>query len=156
MTQRKSMNKRWLIWLAVILVIVGVTVFVVALASLQNLDRAKAESIVCGNQMSSIGITARMWADENDGLLPADLRSLSNEVGSLRILICPSEKSRPMAVDWSSLSTNNTSYEIVTPRLSEMNTNFVFLRCKYHQHLGYSDGTVFDGTRRRTKIVYFK
>jgi len=106
----------------------------------------------CGNQMSSIGFAARIWAGDHEEHLPADFRSLSNEIGNLRILICPADESRQLAANWESIGETNCSYEIVLPGMSSSDTN-VFFRCRVHGHLGYADGTVFDGRRRRTKSL---
>ena len=115
--------------------------------------KRQIESTNCGNYMASIGIAARLWANDNaDQHLPSDLLSMSDELSSTKILICPGDHSRLPAPSWDSFTTNNSSYEIVTPGLKEGDTNTVFLRCKIHGHLGYADGTVFDGVRRRTKI----
>lgn len=104
--------------------------------------------------MTSIGYAARMWAADHDGYLPSNLLSLSNEVSTPRIFICPGDRTRQRAVDWSSFTPSNSSYEVVTPRLRGMDTNGVFIRCTVHGHLGYADSTVFDGKRRRIKVLW--
>lgn len=111
----------------------------------------KTESVACGNQMTSIGFAARLWAGDHDGIVPADLGSLSNELGTPKALVCPGEHSRRLAAGWNAFTPENSSYEIVTAGLKEADTNRVFLRCNFHGHLGYADGTVFDGVSRRTK-----
>jgi hypothetical protein len=110
-----------------------------------------AESMMCGNYMCSICIAARPWADDHDGYLPSDLRSMSDYLPT-NFLICPGDHSRKPAASWASFTPAQSSYEIVTPHLKDGDTNGVFLRCKIHGHLGYGDGTIFDGVRRRKKI----
>ena len=124
--------------------------FVLALPHL----RQRAESVSCGNQMASIALVARFWAEDHDHYLPTNFLCLSNELSTPRLLTCPSDHASPQAVDWSSFGTANSSYEIVSPRVVESDTNSVFFRCKVHGHLGYGDGTVFDGKRRRTKVFW--
>jgi hypothetical protein len=114
--------------------------------------KRKAQSISCGNYMSSIGCAARFWAEDHDGRLPSNLLSMSNELIMPKMLICPSDRSREPAASWDTFSPAQSSYEIVTQTLQDGDTNGVFLRCKIHGHFGYADATVFDGTRRRTKI----
>ena len=115
--------------------------------------RRRAESMACGNYMCSIGCGARIWAEDHDGHLPSDFLSMSNELATPRILVCPGDHARHAATNWTSLMPDQTSYEIVTPHLREGGRNGVFLRCKFHHdHLGYADGTVFDGLTRRTKV----
>jgi len=49
---------------------------------------------------------------------------------------------------WDKFDERRCSYEIVNPGISETNPDTVFIRCKAHGHLGYVDGSVFDGKRR--------
>lgn len=116
--------------------------------------KRKAESVGCGNYMASIGCAARIWAGDHDDHLPSDLLSMSNELATPKVLICPGDHSRKPAASWGSFTPADSSYEIVTPSLRDGDTNGVFLRCKIHGHLGYADATVFDGVRRRTKIPW--
>ena len=46
--------------------------------------------------------------------------------------------------NWATFTANNCSYEIVAPGIYKTNTNVVFLRCKIHGYVGYSDGRVLD------------
>jgi len=141
------MNKRGIFILAVALVVVAAAFVLIARSA-----RQKVESVQCGNYMSSIGCAARLWANDHDEHLPLDLLSMSNELNTPKILICPGDHSRQRAANWESFTSAQSSYEIVIPGLKDGDTNGVFLRCKVHGHLGYADSTVFDGVRRRTKI----
>ena len=131
---------------------VSFVVVIVILALFVPSAKRKAQSVQCGNYMASIGCAARLWAGDHDGHLPPDLVSMSNELIVTKILICPGDRSRQPAASWASFNPTQSSHEIVTPRLQEGDTNGLFLRCQIHGHLGYADGTVFDGVRRRTKI----
>jgi hypothetical protein len=51
-------------------------------------------------------------------------------------------------------TTNDSSYEILRPGMSADGHTNAFFRCAVHGHFGFADGTVFDGTRRRTKSSY--
>jgi hypothetical protein len=102
--------------------------------------------------MVSIGFAARLWADDHEDQLPSDFLSMSNELIITKILICPGDHLRLKAGNWTAFTSENSSYEIVTPGLRDSDTNGVFLRCKVHGNLGFADGTVFDGARRRLKI----
>ena len=129
-----------------------VVLVVVALAIATPRAKRKAESMMCGNHMASIGCAARLWAGDHEGRLPSDLLAMSNELVATKILICPGDGSRQRAASWASFTPAQSSYEVVTPGLQDGDTNGVFLRCKIHGHLGYADATVFDGVRRRTKV----
>src|SRR6266404_210361 len=113
-------------------------------------DHAKhrAELLGCGNHMVSVGFAARSWAEENGGRLPPDLLSMSNEVITPKILICPGDHSRKPAASWTSFTPEQSSFEMVTPSLREGDTNAVFLRCKIHGTVGYADGSVFVNGKR--------
>ena len=112
-----------------------------------------ARSMSCGNYMCSICFAARSWAVDNNGKMPSDFLSMSNELATPRVLICEADRSRRAAPNWASFTPDLSSYEIVPSDLRDGDTNRVFLRCKIHKdHIGYADGTVFDGIRRRTKF----
>ncbi len=103
--------------------------------------------------MSSIGCAARIWADDNSNRLAENFIVMSNELATPKVLICPTDLFHKPAVSWTSFTTNNCSYEILRPGMSDEDTNAYF-RCTIHGHLGYADGTVFDGSRRRTKRLF--
>ena len=128
-----------------LLVLAGALVGLVGCAKSQ---KKRAASHACGNYMVSIGFAARQYAEDRDGYLPSDLLSMSNEVIAPKILVCPGDQSRRPASSWAMFTPAESSYEIVTPHLREGDTNRVFLRCKFHGHVGYGDGSVFvDGHR---------
>ena len=143
------MSKRTTIVSAAGLALVVAGLVAVAMAALTA--ERKTESVQCGNYMVSIGCAARFWAEDHDGRLPSNLLSMSNELITPMILVCPGDHSRRPAAGWGVFTPADSSYEIVTPGLKVGDTNSVFLRCKIHGHLGYADATVFDGARRRTK-----
>jgi len=47
--------------------------------------------------------------------------------------------------DWADFVPSRASYEIVSPGVSDSETNAVLFRCKIHGH----DGSVYDGVTRR-------
>jgi hypothetical protein len=136
-----------------VLRVVSVFLLIVALilACLRPMMVRHFESVECGNQMSSIGVAARLWSNDNKGRLPPDLRSLQAELVSTRILICPSEHSGRATESWTAFLESQCSYEIIPRDASDRDANKPFIRCKIHGHLGYPDGTVFDGKARRGK-----
>ena len=138
----------------VVFLLLGIILLLVAVI-LAGIPRLKKhlESVNCGNQMSSIGCAVRIWSEDNTNCLPVDFLSMSNEVSMPKILICPSDDSRHAASDWNSFTGTNCSYQILTPGILYNDTN-AFFRCLIHGYLGYADGTVFDGKRRRTKVAW--
>jgi hypothetical protein len=113
--------------------------------------KATAESLNCASSICSICLGGMLYAHDHGGLFPTNLTSFQAELNTPKILRCVGEPSRPRAESWEEFSEANSSYEIVNPGLHEDATNQVFIRCRVHGHLGYPDGTVFDGARRRTK-----
>lgn len=113
-----------------------------------------AESVECHNQMSSIGCGALTWALDNSNRLAYNFRPMSNELCSTRTLLCPADHNRIRAKDWESLDQTNCSYEIIAPGMSAEDKTNAYFRCKIHGHLGFADGSVFDGKRRRTKVIW--
>ena len=116
-------------------------------------ERAKirAERLACGSYMVSIGLAARMWANDNGERMPLDLLSISNEINTTKVLFCPGDHSRRPPHEWTSFTVGQSSFEIVTPGLRDGETNSVFLRCKIHGNVGYADGSVFVEGRRHRK-----
>jgi len=138
------MRKRSLIITASVVVLIGA-------ACLAALPAAKrhAEAVNCGNQMHSILLVASMmWPGEHDGHLPTDFRSMSNELATTKILVCPADHRRQVAAGWSSFSSEHCSYEIVMPGLRKTDTNTVFFRCRIHGYTGYSDDRLLDASGR--------
>lgn len=127
---------------------------VVALVVAAPYAKRHLESVNCGNNMASIGCGAMTWALDNGGHLPSDFRSMSNEICITAALVCPSDHGRQPARDWASLDATNCSYVILAPGQSRDDTTNAYFRCRIHGHLGYGDGSVFDGHKRRTKVLW--
>jgi hypothetical protein len=136
----------------VIIVFCGAVIILIVLVALAR-PRAKrwADSVACGNYMSSIGCGVLIWAGDNSNHLADNFLCMSNELCTPKILICPGDKTRTEAANWATFSTNNCSYEILRPGMSDDDVTNAYFRCTIHGHLGFADGTVFDGKRRRTK-----
>ena len=114
--------------------------------------RTRAYSMMCAGRLFPMEFVAMDRAEESQSdRYPTDLIYLSNHLAT-KWMICPSDSSRHAASDWSSFTPEHSSYELVTPGLVRTDTNSVFLRCRIHGHMAYSDHTVFDGTRRRHKF----
>ena len=128
-------------------------VLIIAIVICLSQPRLKryAESISCGNTMVAIGFATQMWEEDNSNCLAGDFLSMSNELCTPKILICPSDKARKIAYSWGSFTTNNSSYKILRPNLSGNDVSNAYFRCTIHGYQGYADGSIFDGNRRITK-----
>jgi hypothetical protein len=141
------MKKRDVVFTLLGIIAIGFVLFELAKPRLKRF----AESASCGNYMSSIGCGARIWAGDNSNHLANNFVCMSNELCTPKILICPSDKIRRPAENWATFTTNNSSYEILRPGMPDDDFTYAYFRCTIHGHLGFADGTVFDGKRRRTK-----
>ena len=111
----------------------------------------RAESLTCASAVTSICLAAHVWAEDHGGIMPTNFVCMSNEVSAPKILSCiPARRAR--TENWADFGLQNCTYEILVPGMRVDDTNTAFLRCTIHGHLGYSDSTVFDGVRRRTKF----
>ena len=119
-----------------------------------SLDRAqqRARKQNCLSNMVAINLAGRLWATDHGEHFPRTLSGMSNELNTPKVLYCIADPKalalQTKASSWDALDERRYSYEIVNPGISEENTNTVFLRCKKHGHLGYVDGSVFNGERR--------
>jgi hypothetical protein len=124
---------------------------VIALSGCGCSLRPRASSSACGNYMVSICLAARLYAEDHDGQLPSDLLSISNEVSTPKILICPGDPSRQLATNWAAFALVDSSYEIPSLGMREGDTNQVFLRCRIHGNFAFGDGSVFVNGRHHRK-----
>ena len=111
---------------------------------LDALDQARerADSIRCVNNMKNIGLALRVWAIDNDGVFPKDVLSMTNELVTPKLLVCPSSGIDSTALDWGSFPAGQVSYEFLTPNGAELDPHCVAARCSFHRHILLSDGSV--------------
>jgi hypothetical protein len=125
--------------------------------------KSKAQSIACVNNMKQIGLAFRIFATDHGDRFPFNVatnetgvrieatgmdeanifRTMSNELGSPRILVCPADASRQPAQSMANLTAANISYEVeFGPEVKESNPQAVLARCPIHGHELYCDGSV--------------
>jgi hypothetical protein len=136
--------------------------------------KAKAQSISCVNNMKQIGLAARIWAGDNNDLFPFNVNTskggtlelcerdaegydrnaarhfqvMSNELNTPKILVCPSDKSKQAANNFSNLESWNVSYQLRTgDKVSDTNPEEVLIYCPIHHHTGRTDGSVQQGKK---------
>ncbi len=112
--------------------------------------KSKAQSIHCINNLKQIGLAARIYSNDNKEMFPPDFLSMSNELVSPKILVCPADTRHTPAASWADFDPRkNLSYDFVQPGIAESNAmNEVIFRCPFHNNVGLGDGSAQMGRRR--------
>ncbi len=138
--------------LIVVLIVCCFFAFLAALIPTLATRKAQAQKQNCLSSMKGVGHAGRIWAEEHDHHFPRTFTEMTNVLSSPKLLLCPSaqerEKLREEMSSWVTFDERRSSYEILNPGASETNCENIFFRCMIHGHLGYVDGSIFDGTRR--------
>ncbi len=98
----------------------------------------------CDNNLKQISLAARIWSNEHNLIYPPNYSSMSNELVTTGLLICPGDKGKSPAADFARLeAAKNVSYEYLTPGAKEADvaTQITF-RCPIHGHTALGDGSV--------------
>jgi hypothetical protein len=107
--------------------------------------RDKARAIMCINHLKQLGLAVRVWANDNADNFPPDTQSMSNEIGSLKVLVCPSDEGRQPAASWPELTGANVSYEYLAGSGTVTEPDRVMFRCPIHGNVTLGDGSVQQG-----------
>jgi len=104
----------------------------------------QAERIQCANNLKKIGVAALVWGGDYDDKLPTSLVLMSNELKTVKFLICPSDKSR---ANYASLSfvkfrDSMSSYQYLAQPDDESFPNCVLAFCPIHHNYLLADGSV--------------
>lgn len=104
--------------------------------------RADANSTRCISNMKQIGLALRMWANDHKDVFPPDLLSVTNELGSPKILVCPSSPNPIQVTNWNQVTAATISYQFLNPNGNEQDPQKPLTTCPIHGHMGLSDGSV--------------
>ncbi len=111
----------------------------------------KASTAKCVNNMKQIGLAARIYSNDHQDTFPPDFISMSNELATPNILICPGDASKSPALSFADFDpSQNVSYEFLTPGGKEPDVlTEISFRCPVHNNIGMGDGSVQQRSRRR-------
>jgi hypothetical protein len=125
--------------------LVPVLAIVFAGMTLPALAKAKsrAQTINCVNNLKQVGVSARLYAMDHKEKYPESFMDMTNELGSPKILICPSDPKRG-SLHPTTFDPNDVSYELVAPGADgdKADPNAVFARCPFHGNVCLMDGSV--------------
>lgn len=114
--------------------------------------KQKAEAIKCQNNLKQVSIASRIWALDHNDTLPRDFLTMSNELTTPMILVCPRDQVRlkTRATNWSAVTPAGISYEFLLPGREEAEVaDQVVFRCPIHGHEVLGSGEVIRGDVRR-------
>jgi len=83
--------------------------------------KEKAQRINCVSNLKQIGLAARTWSNNHGGKFPPDFASMSNELATPIILVCPGDSSKTRVMNWSEFGPGNVTYEYLEPGIDEKN-----------------------------------
>lgn len=103
-----------------------------------------ADRIKCINNLKQIGLAMRIWAGDNNDKYPSSFVVMSNELSTVKVLLCPGDKGRSQ---YSSLSFRDfqdqmSSYQFIS-QPDDMNyPECVTVKCPIHHNYLLADGSV--------------
>jgi hypothetical protein len=111
------------------------------LAALEE-AKAKAQRIACVNNLKQLGLAVRVWATDNSDRFPPDILSMTNEMSTPKILVCPADTGRTTASSWATYTAAQCSYQYLGATASDKEPNRVMWICPIHGNVTLCDGSV--------------
>ena len=113
----------------------------------------RAQQINCASNMKQIGLAARMWSNDHGEKFPPDFASMSNELVTPKVLVCPGDRSKTKVMTWSEFGPGNVTYEYLEPGIDEKSAmQKVVFQCPIHGNIGMGDGSVQQGGRGTRRL----
>jgi len=137
--------------------------------------KARAQEISCVNNMKQICLAYRIWEGDNNDQFPFNVSTrkggtlelcdrsadgydrnsfrhflvMSNELNTPRILVCPQDSSKHVALNFADLRSANVSYLVHSGAdVDDRHPQAVLIYCPIHHNYGYADGSVSPGKPR--------
>lgn len=102
----------------------------------------QGEHLRCMNNLKQLAVASAIWATHHADAAPPDVLSMSNEIATPKVLVCPADPGHQPARDWAALTTNNLSYEFLRPSATNTGPQQVVFRCPIHGLTALLNGSV--------------
>ncbi len=150
----------------------------VGVARAPGAARARAQSVMCENNLKLIGLAFRTWAIDHDDQFPFNVsanaggskehcalgsdgfdqnaalhfQAVSKELLDPKFLVCRADAAKQPAIDFSALEARNVSYQLRSgTNISDTTPGEILAVCPIHNHALFCDGTVQRGTSPRSQ-----
>ena len=108
--------------------------------------KAKAQTVMCINNLKQVGLAARMYSADHDKKFPSNFEQMASLRGATRVLICPADK-KGLSSD---ATAGYSSYEWLGAGMTEdVDPQQVIARCPFHGSVAHADGSVEMGKGKR-------
>ena len=104
----------------------------------------EAERVQCVNNLKQLGLACRVWAGDYNDKYSTSLVAMSNELSTVKVLICPSDKERQAYsnLGFDQFRDDMTSYQYLAQPDDETYPDCFIAKCPIHHNYLLADGSV--------------